>query len=283
MMRFTITMKRYLQIFSLIVVLGPMASFKVLATNADPACFMVSDLKTGMTLVEQGDCQSRTPPNSTFKIPLAVMGFDTGILENPNTPVWNYDEKYSAVIPVHKNPQTPKSWVNNSAVWYSQELTQKMGKAKFQQYVDAFAYGNRDLSGNPGENNGLTHSWLSSSLQVSPGEQIAFLRKLINNELPVSAQAQAFTREILFLGILPNETDWKMYGKTGSGWQRGPDGVLNPDRQFGWFIGWAVKDDRQLIFTYLIKDEDKNPEFAGPRAREGLTMALEDFLSSEKN
>ncbi|ASX27927.1 hypothetical protein BA173_03570 [Rickettsia sp. MEAM1 (Bemisia tabaci)] len=53
-----------------------------------------------------------------------------------------------------------------------------------------FSYGNQDTSGDKGKNNGLTNAWLSSSLEISPEEQIAFLQKLAADQLPVSLKAQ---------------------------------------------------------------------------------------------
>ena len=50
-------------------------------------------------------------------------------------------------------------------------------------------FSNRDLTGDAGEDNGLTRAWLSSSLQISPGEQIQFLRMFLLRDLPFSAEA----------------------------------------------------------------------------------------------
>jgi beta-lactamase class D len=76
-------------------------------------------------------------------------------------------------------PLTPQLWMRYSCVWYSQVLTANLGMEKFQNYVDLFNYGNKDLSG------GLTQAWLMSSLKVTPREQIFFLEKIIDETLPV--------------------------------------------------------------------------------------------------
>lgn len=55
--------------------------------------------------------------------------------------------------------------------------------------------GNQDTSGDKGKNNGLTHSWLSSSLEISPEEQIDFLQKLLDNKLPVSLKSHEMTKK----------------------------------------------------------------------------------------
>lgn len=40
-----------------------------------------------------------------------------------------------------------------------------------------FAYGDQDISG------GVDKFWLSSTLEISPGEELAFLKKLYKTEL----------------------------------------------------------------------------------------------------
>ncbi|HBX3937445.1 TPA: hypothetical protein MH011_29220 [Klebsiella pneumoniae subsp. pneumoniae] len=43
-----------------------------------------------------------------------------------------------------------------------------MGVDRFTEYVKKFEYGNQDVSGDSGKHNGLTQSWLMSSLTISP-------------------------------------------------------------------------------------------------------------------
>ena len=143
---------------------------------------------------------------------------------------------------------------------------------RFRRYVDAFGYGNRDISGDKGKANGLTHAWLSSSLQISPVEQIGFLSKLLKRELPVSAKAHDMT-----LAIMPNfplADGWTAYGKTGTGFQPLRGGTFDRSRQFGWFVGWAQKGERRILFARLIRDERKETSVASFRARDSLLAEL---------
>jgi beta-lactamase class D len=163
-------------------------------------------------------------------------------------------------------------------VWYSREITRRLGAERFKDYADRFDYGNRDLSGDPGQNNGLSNAWLSSSLQISPAEQVAFVRKLLSHELPASARALDQT-----IAVLPQFTladGWTAHGKTGTGFQAGPDGRPDKDRQFGWFVGWAQKGERKVVFARLIKDDDEIDEAAGFRARDSLLADLPELLPS---
>lgn len=85
---------------------------------------------------------------------------------------------------------------------------------KFHDYVKKFNYGNQDVSGDKGQNNGLTSAYLSSSLEISPKEQAIFLEKLLANKLPVTIHVLQMMQYIVFIEDLPE--GWKLYGKTGS-------------------------------------------------------------------
>ena len=233
------------------------------ASFAEQGCFIAK--QNGQDLIKTGDCVTRYSPCSTFKVPLALMGYDAKILKNETSPKWPFKKKYYAYMETWKSDQTPASWMKNSCVWYSQVLTPKLGMQKFQQYVHKFNYGNQDLSGDVGQNNGLIRSWLSSSLEISPQEQMAFLEQLLENKLPVSQHAQNMTRNIMYFGELKD--GWKLYGKTGSGYLLNADRSDKLDIKHGWFIGWIEKEDKKIVFVNHIVDSKPEDEHAGPRAR----------------
>ena len=238
--------------------------------SAATTCTLIVDASTGATQVRIGDrCDERQTPASSFKVPLALIGFDSGILTDAKQPAWPYREEYKAWDELWKRTTTPTSWMRDSVVWYSQELTRRLGAVRFQEYVDKFGYGNRDLTGHPGRGDGLTTAWLSASLRISPSEQVAFVRRLVRRELPVSSSAVERT-----MAIMPAvEVDgWRISGKTGTGSRRLADGN-NDGNQVGWFVGWAQRDGKTLVFARLIEDETPEQSKqvrAGWRARDGL-------------
>ena len=157
--------------------------------SADTTCTLIVDADTGATLVRAGDrCDQRLTPASTFKIPLSLMGFDSGILRDANRPAWPYKEGYPAWIDLWRRTTTPQTWLRDSVVWYSQVLTGRLGADRLQRYVDSMHYGNGDVTGDPGRRNGLTAAWLSSSLRISATEQVEFLRRMIHRQLPFRTQ-----------------------------------------------------------------------------------------------
>ena len=102
-------------------------------------------------------------------------------------------------------------------VWYSQILTSKIGIEKLRLYLDKINYGNNDLSGDATKNNGLTESWLSSSLKITPLQQIEFIENLAKDKLQFSKESQIKTKDLIKLfeeSYFSN--GWTIYGKTGT-------------------------------------------------------------------
>lgn len=214
-------------------------------------CFIAKE--NNKIIVEDGDCRMQFAPESTFKIPLSLIGFDSGIFESETRPEWTFKKGYQDFPKTCVAPHNPKTWMRDSCVWYSQVLTQKLGMEKFKQYLAKFDYGNQDLSG------GLTTAWLSSSLQISPEEQVTFIKKLTDNALPVSKKSLKLTKKIMYREELSG--GWHLYGKTGNG--RNDQGI-----QHGWFVGWIEKDGRIIQFANHIADDTKQDSIASFRARE---------------
>ncbi|HDV5709959.1 TPA: class D beta-lactamase [Legionella pneumophila] len=225
------------------------------STWAQVTCFLAKEDQTILKQEGKG-CNQRYAPESTFKIALSLMGFDSGILKDEQHPEWPYKKEYELYLNVWKYPHNPRTWIRDSCVWYSQALTQKLGMKRFKDYIDAFHYGNQDVSGDQGLNNGLTHAWLSSSLAISPIEQIQFLQKIIYKKLPVSQKAYTMTKNIMYIQELHG--GWKLYGKTGFGRQLTKDRSQKLPLKHGWFVGWIEKEGRVITFAKHIADSKEN-------------------------
>ncbi|MGE4372458.1 MAG: class D beta-lactamase [Xanthobacter sp.] len=234
-------------------------------------CTLIMAEPAHKPVVEEGDCTGRMPPASTFKLALSLMGFDAGILTSPTTPEWPFREGYVDWREEWKKPANPTTWMRDSVVWYSQQLTQRLGDARFAAYVRGFDYGNMDVSGDPGKKNGLSRAWLSSSLRISPREQVGFLHRMLGDTLQVNTVAVKNTIAISDYGTRPG--GWHIHGKTGAGFTRDARGQLEENRAFGWFVGWAERDGQRFTFARLVQDEARHEVPAGFRARDGLLEA----------
>jgi beta-lactamase class D len=245
--------------------------------QAKPVCTLISNVQNASFIKQEGNCDEQVTPASTFKLALSLMGFDSGYLVDETLPALPFHEGYVARLDSWKATTNPRYWIENSVVWFSQQITEWLGKDRFQHYVSAFQYGNQDLSGDSGKNNGLTRAWLSSSLKISPKEQINFLNRLIKRELPVSPHAFELTERISLVTTLAN--GWEVHGKTGSGQVTIAEGT---QADTGWFIGWAKKDAKAITFAYRIVDEQKESTFPGARAKAAFLELLPDILNNLK-
>ena len=61
----------------------------------DVECTLILDAASGGTLYRQGVCDQRFSPASTFKVPLALIGYDAGILSDEHTPSWDYKPEFN--------------------------------------------------------------------------------------------------------------------------------------------------------------------------------------------
>jgi beta-lactamase class D len=222
-------------------------------------CFIAKE--NGKIVTQKGQCTVRHSPFSTFKIPIALMGFETGILRSSSEPLIPFSQEIkkrfgcSIEFPIQQfwyRAQTPRTWMKYSVVWYSQEITKRLGMETLKEFTKMLNYGNADVLGNPGKNDGLLNAWLGSSLQISPLEQVNFIEKLSKRELPFSKNSQENTIKLIALEDMWE--DWKLYGKTGGG-------------KSGWFVGWIEKGDRRIAFVNYI-EKNGSPLSGGRLAKE---------------
>ncbi|WP_417588716.1 class D beta-lactamase [Pararhodobacter oceanensis] len=231
-------------------------------------CRIILDTESGAVLLEEGDCTARVTPASTFKLPLAVAGFDAGLLQSRDQPVMHWQEGEPDWGGASwRGAVTPAIWMRDSVVWYSQRLTRAMGAERLTRYASDFGYGNADFSGDPGFDNGLERAWIASSLQVSPREQVQFLARLLGDDLPASAEAQAQARAIT---VQSEAGGWRISGKTGAAYPRRADRSFDRARGYGWFVGWAERGGRRLVFAHLRQDMARHEGSPGRRSRDAF-------------
>lgn len=271
-------MRRFL--LSAVGLLLATPAFAAPASNV-PTCTVIADAATDAILLRDGpSCDKPVSPFSTFKIALAVIGYESGLLKDAHAPAIPYDPALNVSLEPWRQTTDPTRWMHYSVVWYSQDLTRKLGMERFRGSVEALDYGNRDVTGDPGKDNGLSRAWLSSSLKISPMAQIGFLGRLGRGELPASAGAQALA--VAIQPVFTAGEGWVVRGKTGNGLQRRADGSLDETRQIGWFVGWAEKDGQRVTFARLLEDGGERQGPASFAARDTLLADLPILLAPEK-
>ncbi|WP_127088564.1 class D beta-lactamase [Aquabacter cavernae] len=251
--------------------------------RAAEECFLVTELKTARVAAKQGLCAARHSPVETFDIPLALLGYEAGFLRSEREPVLNPPAPMAGVPPLSgpaAEPQTPQGWVRHQVAWYGGAVARAVGRERLAAGLHAFLYGNENLSGDPGVPDGFAQSWLSSSLAISPREQVDFLRKMLNGELPVPAEAVGRTVALLKQPETP--AGYELFGVSGTGHLRLADAVLDRSRPLGWFVGWAEKGGRTFVFVRFMSLDIPADEPLGVRARRQTLSALAAVLAAQE-
>ncbi len=186
-------------------------------------------------------------PASTFKIMNSLIGLETGVIPDENYVIAWDGTPYE--IPAWNQDHSLKTAFQNSVVWYFVELARRVGKEKIQQYVDEVGYGNQDISGQS------EAFWLYGNLRISADEQVEFLKRLYQEDLPFSQRSMRIVKEIM---LLETTSTYKLSGKTGAG----QAGGLN----IGWFVGYVEKDGN--VFFFATNIESESPEAQGVKAKE---------------
>jgi beta-lactamase class D len=186
----------------------------------------------------------------------ALIGLETGIIPDENfvikwdgrqyeNPAWNHD-------------QTLKTAMQDSVVWYYQELARRVGMQKMQKYLIAANYGNKDISGQ------IDSFWLLGGIKISDDEQVTFLKKLYQGDLPFSKRSMNIVKKILVL----DKTDaYRLSGKTGAGHM----GSVN----LGRFVGYLEVNNNVYFFATHI--ESTEPDANGVKAQEITRKILQSF------
>lgn len=202
------------------------------------ACFMMLSSRDG-TIVQndQERCQTRFRPFSTFKIPNAIIGLETGAVSGPDEIIeWNKArypaQDYWPAIWAEKRHDL-RSAMEHSVVPYFRAMAVRIGAEAMQSYVSRFGYGNQSIAG------GLDHFWLDGDIAISAAEQIQFLRALHERRLPVSARSTDIVESIL---INQRGPDHVLYAKTGTG-------NIADDHIIGWYVGYVVRGDAVYYFA----------------------------------
>ncbi|WP_341861434.1 class D beta-lactamase [Gymnodinialimonas sp. 57CJ19] len=246
----------------------------VSAAQAETICTLIASPSAQDAIYEVGDCDRRVTPASTFKVALSLMAFHDGVLLDAHTPTLPYQSTYPDWGGENLRQATdPDRWMTYSVVWFSRQITPLLSLDRMTELAQGMGYGNADFSGDYGQNNALERAWMTSSLLISPREQVAFLSRMIQNYLPISGEAVAQTIEIMDYTDTPG--GWRIYGKTGAAYPRMESGAFDYAQGWGWYVGWASNGDTTLVFAHLTQDETRHQTSPGIRAREAFLAGFE--------
>jgi len=216
--------------------------------------FAVYDLKRDRyVLINSEQFEQPFVPASTFKICNSLIGLETGVIPNEHF-VLKWDGMKRQVVSWNADQDLQTAY-KNSTVWYYQELARRVGGKRMKIWLAKANYGNSDTSG------GIDLFWLTGGLRVTPMEQIDFLKRLHQDQLPFSDRSVRIVKKIMVEEQTP---DYTLRTKTGWGEQAG--------QNVGWYIGYVTKKDNDYFFATCIQTSDPDEGF--PKYRKTITRKI---------
>lgn len=193
-------------------------------------------------------------PASTFKIPNSLIGLESGVIPDINFVIpwdgvqreiaaWNQDHDLKSAFAV-------------SCVPYYQELARRVGYPRMRSLLEKLSYGQMDLR--PGN---LDEFWLRGHSRISPRQQVDFLSRLIERQLPFSQRSQDLTESIM---LREQKAAYSYFGKTG--W------AFEGSHETGWFVGFVRRGQQAWAFASRIEADKSDAASFGP-AREALAKS----------
>lgn len=170
-------------------------------------------------------------PASTFKIPMALMGLDTGVVKD-----------VEEVIPYSGTKEWLKDWerdmnlkeamkLSNVAIFH--QVARRVGLDRMREYLRLFDYGNQQTGDDVNR-----RYWLEGPMEISALQQVEFLRRLTGGDIPLKKGTLEAVKEIT---LYESEGGATIYAKTG--WS-GTTG-----QQVGWWVGWVEKEGQHYPFA----------------------------------
>ena len=209
-------------LFLHVTLLGNDTALQALFENYNVKGTMLIESLDGKERYVYNEARAKTPllPASTFKIPNTLIALQEGVVDAQSIIVWDGVERS---IKAWNQDQTLSSAFKSSCVWCYQTLARGIGLEKYDAYLQKLHYGNAKT----GED--VERFWLDGALRISAYEQIAFLKRVYNNDLPF---AQTHLDTLKAIMVDEQTSTYTLRAKTGWAVPKGAE-------HHGWYVGYV--------------------------------------------
>lgn len=198
--------------------------------------------------------KKRNLPASTFKITNSIIALETGVVENDSTLLkWNGEKRRF------------KNWEQDlilrdafhfSCVPCYQEIARKVGENKMNKFLKKLDYGNMKV-----DSSNLDLFWLEGESSITQFQQIDFLKRLYQSELPISERTEMIMKRMI---VIEDTDDYKLSGKTG--WS-----IRNGNNN-GWFVGYVETQSKIYFFATNVEPKQQFDMNMFPMIRKDVTF-----------
>lgn len=177
-------------------------------------------------------------PASTYKIPHSIIALETGVVSNDSMLLkWDGNPRF---LKVWERNMTFKEAFQLSCVPCYQEVARKIGSQKMNDWVTLLEYGHMDFNSST-----IDDFWLEGASTITAFQQIEFLTKFRDQQLPISEKTHQIVSEML---IMKESSDITLRGKTG--WS------ITNKVDNGWFVGYQETSDGIIYFATNIEAKE---------------------------
>lgn len=174
-------------------------------------------------------------PASTFKIPNSIIALETGVVKSDSTVFkWNGEKRW---MKAWEQDLTLKQAFKVSCVPCYQEIARKVGVKRMKAYLKKLDYNTMVF-----DTLTIDNFWLEGKSRISQFQQIDFLKRLYQSELPISKRTELIMKNIM---EVEKTNDYVLRGKTG---------LSNTNEiKNGWFVGYLENKNGVYFFATNIE------------------------------
>lgn len=197
--------------------------------------FVLRDEATGCTRTTSAAMADQAfRPQSTFKIPNALIGLETGVIQGAHH-IWRWDGSRRALRDWEQDLNLAGA-LRVSCVPCFQDVARRVGEQRMRRYLRDLGYGNQDITGP------IDRFWLDGPLRITPRQQVAFIHRMLAGDLPVKRANVELVWGLLEIESGPGFT---FRGKTGLGSQ--------DERAIGWLVGYVERAGHRWSYATFVR------------------------------
>ena len=225
-----------------------LAAAPAISQSQTHTCVVIHPLTANAPSYQQGECNVRLSPASTYKIPHALIALETAAVTVDSVEKWD-GTRYERQ-PKWNRDHTVISSLRPSVLWLFQRIAPRIGAQRAAAWLDKFEYGNANVAGP------ITRYWVDGSLAISPAEQVNFLRRFYQGTLPVQRSYIDGVRAGLeqqqgtvenSLGVHKLAGNWsgtRFNTKTGA--------TTTPEYRVSWLVGLLTVKSGEYVFASAV-------------------------------
>jgi len=199
-------------------------------------------------------------PASTFKIPNSIIALETEVVENDSFLFkWNGEQRR---FKFWERDLIFRDAFRASCLPCYREVARKVGLTRMKEQLAKLDYGNMKF-----DSTDIDIFWVEGASRINQFQQIDFLKRFYQSELPISKRTEAIVKNMM---LLEEKETFKLSGKTG--WS------VSNENNNGWFVGYVETQDKTYFFATNVEPIPGFDMKRFPAIRKEITYEVLEML-----